>query len=929
MAETEDDSEEASPSPSDAGPRATTSPEAPPPTPATPKSRWSLAVEVPDADEEALRQRASAEAVWTPTAPMLANPLAIQRALRPLKRRVPARRERVLDETATAAQAADLPGLRPYRPVLTAADERWLSLALVIDTGPAMAMWRPLAHDLHEALLGLGAFGNVRVWHLADLGAGTGAESEFAHNPGSGSGSRSGSVSGRGSVSELGPVSELGSVPGTGSGSGSASLSGSISASSSPAGVGLRTRPGGPALHPSALLDPAGRQVVLVLSDCSGPAWWSGRAEPALHLWAAHGPTAIVQPMAEHLWRRTAVAPVPGRARTVRPGAPNTGLRFTPYDGGGFQPPGTVPVPVLETAPDWLADWARLITATGGPEQPTSVIHVGSAVRSRSAAVTAERELPIRDRVRRFHATASPAAAKLAAHVAVSVPVLPVMRLIQHRMVPGSGPAALAEVLLSGLFQPVDADLGVYGFVAGARSALLETLPRSVALDTADVLTHLSAEIDRRAGSAAETFRSLVMSAAGRTATAVTAAMTGTTTASAGTAGTHGDRGDADLAPDDSTHGPAQPFATAQPFALVSDEALRLLSHRAAALVDASPSQASETVESSDDIVSEPSSAEEFREPESPVSTSRDKDEPTVVLVLGEVHVSLLPNSTSLPDEDVLRLLSVPGQQVHLVRRPVRRASSPMLLTGVDCPLPSGSGQRVVGKGTPQTQIVVVGGIALLGSSQVRVASVPDSVRREWPWYLQRPGLMTVPVEIDVDDVADGIRQDRRDTSRLDLGSIIERELDDVRRSSLLDGQMLMRSGITRVRWVMQVVASRTGPPVLGVALDRGEPVLTVRMIGRLDDLPMIARFCEEVALHEWLLMMVTRTIERAGRQSARNPIPMPDLSAVLNLLVPLWMPPTYVNADMRALWTAFEERTAVSRSFTTSVRRIREELSE
>lgn len=788
---------------------------------------------------------------------MLSNPLAIQRALRPLKRRVPARHKRVLDETATATQAAELPRLRPYRPVLTAADERSLSLALVIDTGPAMAMWRPLGRDLYAALLGLGAFGNVRVWYLADLGSGPGSPAGFTSLSGSGS---------------------------------------ALSDSSSPAGVGLRTRPGGPALHPSALVDPAGRQVVLVLSDCSGPAWWSGRAEPALHLWATHGPTAIVQPMAEHLWRRTAVAPVAGRARIVRPGAPNTGLRFTPYDGSGFEPPGTVPVPVLETSPEWLADWARLITATGGPEQPTSVIHVGGTVRSRSAAVTAERELPIRERVQRFHATASPEAAELAAHVAVSVPVLPVMRLIQHRMVPGSGPAALAEVLLSGLFQPVDADRGVYGFVAGARSALLETLPRSVALATAGVLTQLSAEIGRRAGSAAETFRALVMSAAGRAATA-TAATTTTTTGQGESAGS----------------------STAQTFALVSDEALRLLSHRAAALAGAGPSQNSVTGRDSGG----------HEDPAAPVSTSRGEPEPTVVLVLGEVHVSLLPNSASLPDQDILRLLAavVPGQRVHMVHRPIRRATSPMLVEGVDCLLPSASDLWVTGKGTTQTHIVVAGGIALLGSSQVRVASAPGAERREWPWYLKRPGLMVVPGGIDVADVSDGIGLERRGMSRLDLGSTIKRALNGVQRSSLLDGQVLVRSGTVRVRWMVRV-ASRMAPPVIDLVAERDEPVLIVRMAGRLDELPTMTRFCEELALHQWLLMMLSPATDLAGRIAAREPDPLPAVQRALNQLLPLWNPPYYLDPDMRVLWTALEERTSVSSLFAAALERIRDQIS-
>ena len=117
------------------------------------------------------------------------------------------------------------------------------------------------------------------------------------------------------------------------------------------------------------------------------------------------------------------------------------------------------------------------------------------------------------------------------------------MRLIQRRILPGSGPADLAEVLLSGLLTPVDAAPGRYEFLPGARQALLELLPREVSLATADTLEQVSAEIQDRAGTAASTFRALMRVAEG----------SGTTNAD----------------PDQ------------QPFALVSGQALTIL-HRSA-----------------------------------------------------------------------------------------------------------------------------------------------------------------------------------------------------------------------------------------------------------------------------------------------------------------------------------------------------------
>ncbi|MGW2306764.1 SAV_2336 N-terminal domain-related protein [Actinomadura luteofluorescens] len=373
-----------------------------------------------------------ASEVLVPTAPMLADPLGVQRALRPLKRRVPSRHRAELDEDATAARIADT---RLWAPVLVPSPERWLGLSLVVDTGPTMRLWRPLARELAETLLRQGAFQDV---HLSYLG-------------------------------------EQGHVAST---------------------------PDAPPQDPGTLLDASGRRAVLVLSDCSGPHWWNGRAVRAVRRWAQTGPTAIVQPLAERLWRRTAAPTSPGLAALPRPGAPNTDLRFAPYDGAAG--PG-LPVPVLEIAPRWFGAWARLVS--GSDPQPAAVAMLPDRP-SGAAPVRRERELPIAERVRRFLATASPDAAELAAHVAVSVPSLPVMRLIQHRILGGSGPGQLAEVLLSGLLRPAG---GVrYEFVPGAREALLDTLPRPEALHTRHVLEAVSAEIERRAGTSAETFRALL-----------------------------------------------------------------------------------------------------------------------------------------------------------------------------------------------------------------------------------------------------------------------------------------------------------------------------------------------------------------------------------------------------------------------------------
>ncbi|MGK5554141.1 hypothetical protein ACSNOI_21230, partial [Actinomadura kijaniata] len=200
------------------------------------------------------------------------------------------------------------------------------------------------------------------------------------------------------------------------------------------------------------------------------------------------------------LWRRSAAPTTPGLAHLPRPGLPNADLRFAPFDGD--EPP-DLPVPVLEIAPRWLSDWASLVAGAG----PRPVACATFPAAPPAAPVQREHRLPVAERVRRFLAAASPGAAELAAHAAVAVPSLPVLRLIQHRVLGRTGPSQLAEVLLSGLLRPVDDH---YEFVDGAREALLAALPRPEALHTRNVLNAISAEITRRAGTAAETFPALL-----------------------------------------------------------------------------------------------------------------------------------------------------------------------------------------------------------------------------------------------------------------------------------------------------------------------------------------------------------------------------------------------------------------------------------
>ncbi|WP_371498650.1 SAV_2336 family protein [Kitasatospora sp. NBC_00374] len=381
----------------------------------------------------------------------------LTRALRPLRRPVPSSRERELDENATADLVADTGvldlALRPRR-------ERWLDVALVVDDGLSMQVWRELSRELGALLQSAGIFRRVRSYGL-----------DTRH----------------------------------------------------PDGPYLSHRPfaaPGTPLPPRAVCPADGRGVVLVLSDAVGAGWREGRIEPLLAAWARTCPTAVLQPLPPRLWPGTGLRTETKLLTGARAGCPNTGWRVAdPVLPPDLAPFGGLPVPVLEFGPAAVASWAALVAGTGAIT--VQVAEVDGAGRPAAdvprPAPGAEQAPDMRSRLALFHAAASPEAFRLAGHLAAVRPLtLPVMRLVQRAVLGGrSSPAHLAEVLLGGLLRrtpadgapadatftggaPADRPAGDaagrpvrYDFRPGLRELLLESLPSREVLGTAALVTDL------------------------------------------------------------------------------------------------------------------------------------------------------------------------------------------------------------------------------------------------------------------------------------------------------------------------------------------------------------------------------------------------------------------------------------------------------
>jgi Tetratricopeptide repeat len=374
--------------------------------------------------------------VRSPALPAIPRALSLARALRPLRVGASSRTVQYLDEEKTAQRIAET-GI--WQPEMRAAPERWLDLALVVDDGASMIVWRRTVIELQAILEQLAAFRDVRVWRV--------------------------------NTDEENLVLRTGSV--------------AVESGRSP----------------NELIDPTRRRVVLVFSDCIGRAWGEGRASALLERWAKAGPVAIVQPLPQRLWWRCGAATEAVRIKAAQAGLSNDRLIVRDRTEAG--PPPGIAIPVMELEPRWLRPWAELVggrarqidgmamfTALPANGLPANGLPARKAVRDEDEA-----DLSATERVTRFRAASSPTAFRLAGYLAAAPLRLPVMRLVQQAMIPESTSAHLAEVFLSDLLKkadrpadpadpadPVDPEDVGYEFHDGVRDILLGSLHRGEAM---------------------------------------------------------------------------------------------------------------------------------------------------------------------------------------------------------------------------------------------------------------------------------------------------------------------------------------------------------------------------------------------------------------------------------------------------------------
>jgi FxsC-like protein len=368
----------------------------------------------------------SAMEARSPAVPALRHQLALSRALRPLKRRIPSRTFWTIDEEATAVRAAE-EGI--WFPVFRNAPVRWLELELVVDVSASMAVWRRTLAELRILLDRLGAFRNIRESFVDSSGR----------------------------TAEAAPLVR--------------DRTGHLRDLTNPVG-------------------PNRSRAILLVTDGIGAAWRDGRMADLLRSWETAAPTAVVTVLPQRMWPGSGLRAVPGQLRTAAPGPGSMAIaarvRSAADRRASLSPISVMELSarwlapwadLLAGSPGWrnaaLLQAPAQATALAGEPQPRLLPDDSAA-----------------EIVRQFRASASPTAFQLACYLSAAGLNLPVMRLVQQVMLPKSDTVHLAEVFLSGLLLVLHngnnlapEEVVQYDFVPGVRHELNNYLVRDELLE--------------------------------------------------------------------------------------------------------------------------------------------------------------------------------------------------------------------------------------------------------------------------------------------------------------------------------------------------------------------------------------------------------------------------------------------------------------
>jgi formylglycine-generating enzyme required for sulfatase activity len=219
-------------------------------------------------------------------------------------------------------------------------------------------------------------------------------------------------------------------------------------------------------IHPKDLIHPRGERLILFYSDCTSPDWYQGRYNQALQEWGKHQIVTLLSPFPEAMWERTALSR--GWAVSLvnqTPREPSQNWRFTPIPlllqiQNEEENQHTLreeiqktyfPLPTISLTPSSLEAWALVLS--GNSNATCAGVLLEKSPQNREIPEAIPPAMENEQALELFASTASPLAWELLKKLAAAPVNLPIIRLIQSKLLPASNPLDIAEVILSGFLK--------------------------------------------------------------------------------------------------------------------------------------------------------------------------------------------------------------------------------------------------------------------------------------------------------------------------------------------------------------------------------------------------------------------------------------------------------------------------------------------
>lgn len=295
--------------------------------------------------------------------------------------------------------------------------------------------------------------------------------------------------------------------------------------------------------------------------------------------------------------------------------------------------------------------------------------------------------------------------------------------------------------------------------------------------------------------------------------------------------------------------------------------------------------------------------------------------------VVGEIRTSLVQTSAALDDEEVVAMLDLlPGRFVHRISRPVPYAASPERFVGVDCSLALPS-RTVRAVGTVGHRTIVIGGHLIQGSAAAEIRHGSEGRRLPWSHYLASPGRLETIGKGEPDDAARTfLSTGSGEPDLLDLGSVADRAVDSPQWDfPELDRRPPLRAPRGRVRWSVVLGGHR---PSVRLHLEDGAIRTISLLLPAGTDLAGARAFCEDLALHDWLLTTVDQAVRQSGIGRRPSDAIVERLRPAIDHLLHLWSPGARRASPAAELWPAVEDATGLDQQWQILIRRIRDQLA-